>query len=113
MKSSIILKSLVAILIVGFFPKISLASGGKPNMVFREILMNSIPDTSLPAPKQTVVDTKDKKEVKTIDKKEVKAIKVLPKTHRQPIPVPVKVKVKVPKVKVIKHVVKPVIKILH
>ena len=103
MKGSIILKSLTAILIVGFFPKDLLASEGKPNIVFRETLMNSIGDTSLPAPKQTVVKTKNKKEVK--------AIKVLPKAHRQPIPVPVKVKV--PKVKVIKPTVKPVIKILH
>jgi hypothetical protein len=99
MKGSIILKSLTAILIVGFFPRDLWALGGKPNIT----LMNPIRDTSLPAPKQTVVKTKDKKEVK--------AIKVLPKAHRQPIPVPVKVKV--PKVKVIKPTVKPVIKILH
>ncbi len=98
---SLIIKSLATIVIVGFFPKISLASGGKPNIT----LMNSIRDTSLPASKQTVVNTKDNKEVKTI--------KALPKAHRQPIPVPVKVKVKVPKVKIIKPAVKPVIKILH
>ena len=107
MKGSIVLKSLVAILFAGFFSKISLASGDNPNIFFRETLMNFIPDTALPAPKPTVVNTKGKKEVK--------AIKVLPKTHRQPIPVPVKVKVKVkvPKVKVNKPAVKPVVKILH
>ena len=103
MKGSIILKSLVALLLVGFLPKLSLATGGKPTIVFRETLMNSIQDTTLPVPEQTVVNTKDKKKVKTI--------KVLPKTHRQPIPVPVKVKV--PQVKIIKPVVKPIIKILH
>ena len=103
MKGSIILKSLVAILLVGFLPKLSLATGGKPTIVFRESLINSIKDTTLPVPEQTLVNTKDKKKVKTI--------KVLPKTHRQPIPVPVNVNV--PKVKIIKPIVKPVIKILH
>ena len=103
MKGSIILKSLVALLLVGFLPKLSMATGGKPNIAFRETLMNSIKDTILPVPAQTAVNTKDKKKVKTI--------KVLPKTHRQPIPVPVNVKV--PKVKIINPIVKPVIKILH
>lgn len=105
MKGSIILKSWVAVLLVGLLPKVLLATGSKPNIPFRETLMNSVRDTSLPDPKQIVVNTKDKKEIKTI--------KVLPKAHRQPIPVPVKVKVKVPKIKAIKPVVKPVIKILH
>jgi hypothetical protein len=105
MKGSIILKSLMAGLLLGFLPKWSLATGGQPTVVFSKTLMKAIQDTTLPVPKQTVVDTKDKKKVEPI--------KVLPKTHRQPIPVPVKVKVKVPKVKVIKPVVKPVIKIVH
>ena len=103
MKGSIILKSLVAVLLVWLLPKSSFATGGAPTIVFREALMNSIQDTTLPVPEQTVVNTKDKKKVKTI--------KVLPKTHRQPIPVPVNVKV--PKVKIINPIVKPVIKILH
>lgn len=95
----------MALLFVGFLPEVLLASGGKPNIVFSKSLMNSFQDTTLPASEQKVVNVKDKQEVQVI--------KVLPKTHRQPIPVPVKVKVKVPKVKVIKPVVKPVIKILH
>jgi hypothetical protein len=103
MKGSIILKSLVALLIVGFAPKLSVAASGKPNIVSREFLINSIQDTLPPKPAQTVVNTKDEKKVNTI--------KVLPNPHRQPIPVPVKVKV--PQVKIIKPVVKPVIKILH
>ena len=105
MKGSIILKSLMAGLLLGFLPKLSLATGGQPTIVFSKTLMNSFQDTNLPASEQKVVNVKDKQEVQVI--------KVLPKTHRQPIPVPVKVKVKVPKVKVIKPVVKPVIKILH
>ena len=105
MKGSIILKSVVALLFIGFLPEILLASGGKPTLVFSETLMNSFQDTTLPASEQKAVNVKDKQEVQVI--------KVLPKTHRQPIPVPVKVKVKVPKVKAIKPVVKPVIKILH
>jgi hypothetical protein len=105
MKGSIILKSAVALLFVGFLPEILLASGGKPNIVFSKTLMNSLQDTTLPAPEQKIADVKDKQEVQVI--------KVLPKTHRQPIPVPVKLKVKVPKVKVMKPVMKPMIKILH
>lgn len=105
MKGSIILKSVMALLFVGFLPEILLASGSKPNIGFSKNLMNSLRDTTQPAPEQTVVNVKDKQEVQVI--------KVLPKTHRQPIPVPVKVKVKVPKIKVIKPVVKPVIKILR
>lgn len=103
MKGSIILKSLVALLLVGGVPKLSLATGGKPGIVFREALMRSIGDTTLPSPAQTTVKTREGKNVKTI--------KVLPKAHRQPIPVPVQVKV--PKIKIIKPVVKPVLKILH
>ncbi|RNI40157.1 hypothetical protein EFY79_02340 [Hanamia caeni] len=105
MKSSIIFKGVVALFFVGFLPEISLASGGKPNIVFSKTLMNSFQDTTLPASEQKVVNVKDKQEVQVI--------KVLPKAHRQPIPVPVKIKVNVPKVKAIKPVVKPVIKILH
>ena len=102
MKGSIILKSLVALLIVGFAPKLSVAASGKPNIVSREFLINSIQDTLPPKPAQTVVNK---------DGKKVNTIKVLPNPHRQPIPVPVKVKV--PQVKIIKPVVKPIIKILH
>ncbi|MGN6265312.1 MAG: hypothetical protein ACTHM5_06540 [Ginsengibacter sp.] len=105
MKSSTSLKRVAALLFFGFFPGILLASTGKPNIVFSKALMNSFQDTTLPASEQKVVDVKDKQEVQVI--------KVLPKTHRQPIPVPVKLKVNVPKVKAIKPVVKPVIKILR
>jgi len=105
MKGAIILKSVVALLFVGFFPELLLASGGKPNIVFSKSLMNSFQDTTVPVSEQKVVNVKDKQEVQVI--------KVLPKTHRQPIPVPVKLKVRVPKVKAIKPVVKPVIKILR
>ena len=105
MKGSIIFKSVLAVLFVGFLPEVLLASGGKPNIVFSKTLMNSFQDTTLPASEQKVVNVKDKQEVQVI--------KVLPKAHRQPIPVPVKIKVNVPKVKAIKPVVKPVIKILH
>ena len=103
MKFSIIFEGLVVVLLAGLFPKISLATGGKPNIVFKETLMNSIQDTTLPSPDQTTVNTKNDKKINTI--------KVLPKPHRQPIPVPVKVKI--PKVKIIKPVMKPVIRILH
>lgn len=102
MKGPTILKSLLAVLLVAFLPKLSLASGGKPTIIFRKTLMNSIRDTVPPPPAQTAVDK---------DGKKVHTIKVLPNPHRQPIPVPVTVKV--PQVKVIKPVVKPVIKILH
>jgi hypothetical protein len=103
MKGSFILKTLVVVLLIAFHPKISLATAGKQNIVIRETLMKSLQDTIVPVRTQTVVHTKDKKKIKII--------KVLPKPHRQPIPVPVKVKV--PKVKIIKPVVKPVIKIIH
>ncbi len=102
MKGPIILKSLVAVLLIAFLPKLSLATGGQPNIVFRKTLINSIQDTLPPRPAQTAVNK---------DEKKVNTIKVLPNPHRQPIPVPVKVKV--PQVKIIKPVVKPVIKILH
>jgi hypothetical protein len=102
MKGSIILKSLLAVLLVAFLPKLSLATGGKPNIIFRKTLTNFIQDTLPPLPAQTTANK---------DEKKVNTIKVLPNPHRQPIPVPVKVTV--PQVKIIKPVVKPVIKILH
>ncbi|MGN6532176.1 MAG: hypothetical protein ACTHK0_10525 [Ginsengibacter sp.] len=102
MKGSIILKTLVGLLLVALLPKLSLADGGKPSIVFRKTLMNSIQDTLPPLPAQTAVNK---------DEKKVNTIKVLPNPHRQPVPVPVKVTV--PQVKIIKPVVKPVIKILH
>jgi hypothetical protein len=103
MKGSVVLKSLVAVLLVWFLPKSSLADGGKPTIVFPEILVHVLQDTTIPVRTKAVVNTKGKKKAKTI--------KVLPKTHRQPVPVPLNVKV--PKVKIIKPVVKPVIKILR
>ena len=102
MKGPTILKSLLAVLLVAFLPKLSLATGGKPNIIFRKTLMNCIQDTLPPKPAQTAVNK---------DGKKVNTIKVLPNPHRQPIPDPVKVKV--PQVKIIKPVVKPIIKILH
>ncbi len=102
MKGSIILKSLVAVLLIALLPKLSLATGGKPGIIFRKNLMNCIQDTLPPPPAQTTVNK---------DGKKVNTIKVLPNPHRQAIPVPVKVKV--PQVKIIKPVLKPVIKILH
>jgi hypothetical protein len=102
MKGPIILKSLVAVLLIGLLPKLSLATGGKPNIIFRKTLMNCVQDTLPPNADQTAVNK---------DGKKVNTIKVLPNPHRQPIPVPLKVKV--PQVKIIKPLVKPVIKILH
>ncbi len=91
MKGLIVLKSLVAIFLIVFLPKLSLANdGGRlDNIAFRQTLMKAIQDTTHPANAQTVENTNDKKNGKTI--------KVLPKPHRQPVPVPVKLKV--PRVK--------------
>jgi hypothetical protein len=104
MKQSII-KTFIGLLFIAIFPKLSMASDGKPfnTISFKQSLLQAIQDTIPPV--QTVVTTEDTKKEKKI--------KVLPKPRRQPVPVPVNVKIK-PVIKpIIKPVIKPVIKILH
>jgi len=103
MKISNLFKVFFALLFA-FQANNSFATGGG------RIHVNVIKTTLLRSFQDTIHQSQDKKVIVKGKKKE-KPIKVLPKPHRQPVPLPVKVKV--PKVKVIKPILKPVIKIIH
>lgn len=102
---SLILKSFLAVMIITANATASFADAGKPfnfnDKNFSTTVFNSFQDTVHPA-------QVSKKMVKS---KKERSIKVLPKPHKQAVPLPVKIKP--PKVKVIKPVVRPVMKIVR
>lgn len=116
MKRIFIIKGLVVIFCLVTFPKWTMAKRGKPFAVVKinyTAMSNLIADTTLPKPAKK---KPEKKEEETGEQTSARVVKVIPKARRQPVPVPVKVDikpVKIIKLKIVRPLVKPVIKILH